>query len=257
VGLNLIPRLQRSLLFTIAYLGRCPRLLHSAPLALSGASHILVTHDVNTIPKFAYERVRAGQPMPGVIVIPDDLAVGKAIEELRSVVECCEPEEITIKCSTCQFRPSCRVPLPFPSDTQHPIPDTRASCRLPATVCPFALSSLPFALCQRLLHFLLATQSAFVLSSRRNTSKGYGVPTNSILGKRNPQLETHGAGPQEPASTPIEPAYLKYGRDHQRDPSRRTSVLQSVNHNEASPPSNNRCRVIDTWNLEFLLCRYS
>jgi hypothetical protein len=55
---------------------------------------ILVTHDVNTIPKYAYARVRASQPMPGVIVIPEDLAVGKAIEELATLIECCEPEEL-------------------------------------------------------------------------------------------------------------------------------------------------------------------
>jgi hypothetical protein len=38
-------------LFANVFLGRCPRLLHFAPLALSGALRILVTHDVNTIPK--------------------------------------------------------------------------------------------------------------------------------------------------------------------------------------------------------------
>lgn len=51
---------------------------------------IIVTHDVNTMPRHAYDRVRASQPMPGVIVIPEDLAVGKAIEELATLLECCE-----------------------------------------------------------------------------------------------------------------------------------------------------------------------
>ena len=46
---------------------------------------IIVTHDVNTIPKYAYDRVRAAQPMPGVIVIPEDLAIGAAIEELTNL----------------------------------------------------------------------------------------------------------------------------------------------------------------------------
>ena len=66
------------------------------PLVLAWAAEnqrILVTHDVNTMPRYAYERVRAGQPMPGVIVIPEDLAVGKAIEELAMLIECCAPEE--------------------------------------------------------------------------------------------------------------------------------------------------------------------
>jgi predicted nuclease of predicted toxin-antitoxin system len=67
------------------------------PLLLAWAAEnqrIIVTHDVNTMPRHAYERVRAGQPMVGVIVISEDLAVGKAIEELGMLVECCEPEEL-------------------------------------------------------------------------------------------------------------------------------------------------------------------
>lgn len=55
---------------------------------------ILVTHDVNTIPRYASERVRASQSMPGVIIIPEDLAVGKAIEELAILIECCKSEEL-------------------------------------------------------------------------------------------------------------------------------------------------------------------
>src|SRR5438309_5602008 len=54
------------------------------PLLLAWAAEnqrILVTHDVNTIPKHAYERVRAGQPMPGVIVIPEPQAVFEAIDQ--------------------------------------------------------------------------------------------------------------------------------------------------------------------------------
>jgi len=33
---------------------------------------IFLTHDIKTIPKFAYERVKTGLPMPGVIAIPKD-----------------------------------------------------------------------------------------------------------------------------------------------------------------------------------------
>jgi predicted nuclease of predicted toxin-antitoxin system len=48
------------------------------PLLLEWAAknqHIVVTHDVNTMPKYAHERVRASQSMAGVIVIPEDLAI--------------------------------------------------------------------------------------------------------------------------------------------------------------------------------------
>jgi predicted nuclease of predicted toxin-antitoxin system len=40
---------------------------------------ILVTHDIKTIPKYAYERVVAGQSMPGVIVVPEAFDIGEAI----------------------------------------------------------------------------------------------------------------------------------------------------------------------------------
>ena len=55
---------------------------------------IVLTHDVNTLPKHANDRVRAGQLMPGVIVIPEDLAIGVAIEELATLIECCESDEL-------------------------------------------------------------------------------------------------------------------------------------------------------------------
>lgn len=66
------------------------------PLLAWAAEHerILVTHDVNTIPKYAYEWIQGGEPMPGVIVILEDLAIGKAIEELAILVGCCEAEEL-------------------------------------------------------------------------------------------------------------------------------------------------------------------
>lgn len=39
-------------------------------------NRILVTHDIRTIPKYAYERVASGLPMPGVIVVPEDIPIG-------------------------------------------------------------------------------------------------------------------------------------------------------------------------------------
>jgi hypothetical protein len=57
-------------------------------------NRILVTHDVNTIPGYAYERIEAGLSMPGVIVIPNGLSVGQAIEEMILVIECCAENEL-------------------------------------------------------------------------------------------------------------------------------------------------------------------
>lgn len=49
---------------------------------------ILVTHDVSTITYFAYERIRAGQYMPGVIEVNLNGAVAQIIEDILLLVEC-------------------------------------------------------------------------------------------------------------------------------------------------------------------------
>ena len=51
---------------------------------------IVLTHDHATLPDFAYTRVAAGLPMPGVFVVPDRMAVRQAIEELLLVEACSE-----------------------------------------------------------------------------------------------------------------------------------------------------------------------
>src|SRR5690349_3276157 len=48
---------------------------------------ILLTHDVNTITRFAYERVQAGLPMPGVFEVSDSMSLGQAIEEILLLAE--------------------------------------------------------------------------------------------------------------------------------------------------------------------------
>src|SRR4051812_14936298 len=51
---------------------------------------ILLTHDRNPMPGFAYDRVRAALPMPGVFVLDDRLAIGRALTELEIVIQCSE-----------------------------------------------------------------------------------------------------------------------------------------------------------------------
>ncbi len=48
---------------------------------------VLLTHDVTTITHFAYERVRVGMPMPGVVEVRRSLAIGQAIDEVLLVAE--------------------------------------------------------------------------------------------------------------------------------------------------------------------------
>ena len=55
---------------------------------------VLVTHDVNTIPTHAYERIDASLVMPGAIIVPEDLGIGVAIEELAVVIECGDPADL-------------------------------------------------------------------------------------------------------------------------------------------------------------------
>ncbi len=50
-------------------------------------NRVLLTHDVNTVPDCAYERLESGAPMPGVVVVPDRMAIGQAIEELALLIE--------------------------------------------------------------------------------------------------------------------------------------------------------------------------
>jgi predicted nuclease of predicted toxin-antitoxin system len=49
---------------------------------------VLVTHDVETVTRFAYERVEAGLPMPGVIEVVSSASIGQAVKELALIVEC-------------------------------------------------------------------------------------------------------------------------------------------------------------------------
>jgi len=56
-------------------------------------ARVPITHDLKTIPKFAYERVSAKLPTPGVIAVPDSLPIGQAIEDLAILIACSEPDE--------------------------------------------------------------------------------------------------------------------------------------------------------------------
>jgi predicted nuclease of predicted toxin-antitoxin system len=56
-------------------------------------NRILLTHDRATMPDFAYARMVAGKPMPGVFVVNDRLPVRQAIDELLLVDACSEQAE--------------------------------------------------------------------------------------------------------------------------------------------------------------------
>ena len=56
-------------------------------------NRILLTHDVETITKFAYERVSAGEHMPGVFEISRTIPLGEVIDDLLLLVEASLPNE--------------------------------------------------------------------------------------------------------------------------------------------------------------------
>ena len=48
-------------------------------------NRILLTHDVSTITKHAYERIRAGKPMPGVFEVSRALPIGVVIDDVINI----------------------------------------------------------------------------------------------------------------------------------------------------------------------------
>ena len=56
-------------------------------------NRVVLTHDVNTMTKHAYARLDAGQPLSGIVIIPKELSIGSAIEDLSVLLTCCHPEE--------------------------------------------------------------------------------------------------------------------------------------------------------------------
>ena len=59
----------------------------------AAAQYILVSHDKATLTNFAYERIRSGQAMPGVITITRALPLGKLLTELALIAECGEASD--------------------------------------------------------------------------------------------------------------------------------------------------------------------
>jgi hypothetical protein len=60
----------------------------------AGEGSVLITEDVNTMVGFAWARVKAGQPMPGVLVVRENTGIGRAINDILLVAECCTPDDI-------------------------------------------------------------------------------------------------------------------------------------------------------------------
>ena len=53
-------------------------------------NRVVMTHDVNTMTKYAYARLEAGQPLSGLVIIPKELAYWLLLKNLP----CCLPVAI-------------------------------------------------------------------------------------------------------------------------------------------------------------------
>lgn len=54
---------------------------------------VLLTHDVTTITRYAYERVRTGKLMPGVFEVSRQVPIGVAIDDILLIAEYSLPGE--------------------------------------------------------------------------------------------------------------------------------------------------------------------
>jgi hypothetical protein len=66
-----------------------PRVLEYA----ADQGYIILTHDVNTLRGFFYERVRAELPMSGVFLVHKQTAVGRVVDELELIIQASDESE--------------------------------------------------------------------------------------------------------------------------------------------------------------------
>lgn len=57
------------------------------------ANRILLTHDRNTLPNFAYDRVREGKFLPGVFLVSNTMPTRQAIAEIALAAELSSQDE--------------------------------------------------------------------------------------------------------------------------------------------------------------------
>jgi predicted nuclease of predicted toxin-antitoxin system len=55
---------------------------------------VLLTHDVHTMTRYAFERVGRGEPMPGVIEVQARAAIGEVLEDLLLVLGCAVVDDL-------------------------------------------------------------------------------------------------------------------------------------------------------------------
>jgi hypothetical protein len=67
--------------------------IQDAGLSAAQNGRVLLTHDVATMTRYAYDRVREGKPMPGVFEVGRYVPIGVAIDEIVLLAECSLDQE--------------------------------------------------------------------------------------------------------------------------------------------------------------------
>jgi hypothetical protein len=67
---------------------------------------VVLTHDVQTMSAFAIARVRNGQATTGLLVVPQRVPIGRAIEELTMAVLCSDQSKGAIASFICSYDPA-------------------------------------------------------------------------------------------------------------------------------------------------------
>jgi hypothetical protein len=57
-------------------------------------ARVLLTHDVRTVTRFAYERVARGEAMPGVVEIPSLAPISDVLEDLVLLLTCATVDDL-------------------------------------------------------------------------------------------------------------------------------------------------------------------
>ncbi len=60
-------------------------------------NRVLLTQDLVTIPRFAYERIRNGKENPAILIIKQDIGISQVIGNILLIYECCNESELAGK----------------------------------------------------------------------------------------------------------------------------------------------------------------
>ncbi len=66
----------------------------------------MLTHDIRTMVPYAKELIERSEPMAGVIVVPDQLQIGRAIKDLELLLEYFSESELRDRIEYLPFRQS-------------------------------------------------------------------------------------------------------------------------------------------------------